>query len=52
MMLEIAVCIVKVAESSRFGLAGSYHGQDNRPRLREWTTTRTWVCTDGRVGSR
>ena len=34
-MHEIAVGIVKVAESSRFGQSESYHGQDNRTRLRE-----------------
>ena len=50
-MHEIAVCIVNVTESSRFGQSESYHGQDNRTRLREWTTTSARICTDGRVVS-
>ena len=52
MMHEVAVSIVKVAESSKFGQAESYHGQDYTPRLRERTTTIRWVCTGSSVSSR
>ena len=52
MMHEVADSIVKVTEFRRFGQAESYHGQDYRLGLREWTTTSTWVCTDSRVSSR
>ena len=51
-MHEVAVSIVNVTESCRFGQAESYHGQDYRPGLREWTTTSTWDCTESRVCSR
>ena len=52
MMHEVAVSTVNVTESSGFGQAESYHWQDYRSGLREWTTTSTWVCTDSRVCSR
>ena len=33
MMHEITVSFVNVTKSSRFGLAESYHGQENEPGL-------------------
>ena len=52
MMHEVTVRIVIVAKSSRFGRSETGHWQDYKPRLRERATSSTWVCTDGRVGSR
>ena len=52
LMHEIAVCVVKVAEPTRFGQSESYHRQDNRSGLGVWTTTSAWICTNGRVGFR
>ena len=39
MIHKITVCAVEVAMPSRFGQSESYHGQYDRPRIREWTTT-------------
>ena len=52
MMHKITVSVVEAAVPSRFGQSEAYHGQNNRRRLREWTTTSTWICTNGRVGIR
>ena len=52
MMHKVTVRIVNVDESSRFGLSKTDHGQVYRPRLRGRATSSTWVCTNGRVGSR
>ena len=48
---KITGCVVEVAVPSRFGQSEAYHGQYNRPGHRERTTTSTWICTNGRVGS-
>ena len=52
MVHKVTVRIVNVAESSRFVLSETDLGQDYRPRLRERTTSSTWVCTNSRVGFR
>ena len=52
MMHEVIFYIVNVTKSSKFGLSKTDHRKNQRLWLWERTTSSTWVCADGTVGSR
>ena len=51
-MHEVAISGINVSKPVRLGLFEFDHGKKQCPRLRKRSTSRTWVCINGMVGSR